>query len=397
MNIAFYTYNKCIPYIGGTERTTALVVEKLIELYQYNIFSIYSNEIYSTEKMPPFSGYLQINETTPETAICEYIISNGISIIINQGDFQFGIMLGKIINRYKLKCTQIFALHFAPAAYEKSYISLSEKVRQIKLHPHLRTIVKVVFFPIYHYVANEIYKHRYREIIKYTSTIVLLSQRYESEWFLYAYGKHALKYAIRKFQFIPNALTFTKQNISITEKKKKILIVTRLDERQKKISRALTIWREISSRPETAEWELDIVGDGIDRGEYELMVTKQNISRVHFYGRQNPQYFYQRSSIFLMTSDFEGWPLTLVEALQFGVVPIALDTFSALHDIIIDNKNGYIIPSNDLQLFKEKLFYLINNDKLRHKMAEQAIESIDRFSPNIIAAKWHKLLSQISE
>ena len=94
----------------------------------------------------------------------------------------------------------------------------------------------------------------------------------------------------------------------------------------------------------------------------------------------------------MMTSSSEGWGLTLTEAQQYGVVPIAFDSYASLHDIIQDGENGFIIPNNNISEYIEKLKLLIINQDIRKEMASKCIESSKRFSQKNIIQEWIKLL-----
>jgi glycosyltransferase involved in cell wall biosynthesis len=95
-----------------------------------------------------------------------------------------------------------------------------------------------------------------------------------------------------------------------------------------------------------------------------------------------------------MTSSFEGFGLTLLEAQQMGVVPIVFDSFSALHDIILDGHNGVIIKNNDLQSYKEQLLNLMRNSTYRNNLAKNAIDNSANFSKEKIVAIWENLFKE---
>ena len=67
--------------------------------------------------------------------------------------------------------------------------------------------------------------------------------------------------------------------------------------------------------------------------------------------KKNPEPYYNEASIFMMTSSFEGWGLTLTEAQQYGCVPLAFRSFASLTDIITDKVNGFAIPNDDISLY----------------------------------------------
>lgn len=141
-------------------------------------------------------------------------------------------------------------------------------------------------------------------------------------------------------------------------------------------------------------WILRIVGYGKHEKIYKDMVASLNLKNVVFEGAQKTVLpYYQSASIFMMTSDVEGWGLTLTESLQMGVIPIAFDTFESLSDIIHNTYNGYIIPKNDLQNYSQVMINLMNNDAMRRKMAENCLLSSQKFSPDLIVDEWINVLN----
>lgn len=152
----------------------------------------------------------------------------------------------------------------------------------------------------------------------------------------------------------------------------------------------------IEQQPSLNDWNLIIVGHGDEyEDEYKKIVKTKKMKRVLFKGRQNPIPYYRRASIFLMTSLFEGWGLTLTEAQQYGVVPIAFNSYASLSDIITDGENGFIIPNNNLQIYVNKLMYLMQNENKRIYMATKAIQSSKRFEINKICNDWVELFKSL--
>ena len=76
----------------------------------------------------------------------------------------------------------------------------------------------------------------------------------------------------------------------------------------------MTIWKHIQLDKEFNEWHLYIVGDGKDKSFYLDFTRNNNIPNVHFEGRRYPIPYYKRASIFAMTSAFEGFPMSIIEA-----------------------------------------------------------------------------------
>lgn len=198
---------------------------------------------------------------------------------------------------------------------------------------------------------------------------------------------------------IANPITIDKnEQLSLNDKEKRLLYVGRLENENKKPERALTIWENLSKQFQ--DWQLDIVGDGPDRTRLEKWVSEHCLPRVNFYGYQKPSSFYQRASMLLLTSDFEGFPLVLTEAMSFGVIPVAYGSFSAVYDIIEDGKDGIIVPKGNegfnADVMAERIKPLMaNHDKLNY-MALNTIEKSKNYSIDKIYEQWMGVLQNIN-
>ena len=96
----------------------------------------------------------------------------------------------------------------------------------------------------------------------------------------------------------------------------------------------------------------------------------------------------------MMTSLCEGWGLTLLEAQQMGVVPIAFNTYEALQDIIQNQYNGILIPERNIQEYTSQLKILMTNSSTRQCLAVNAINSCRQYDIDHIVQKWTELFQQ---
>ena len=227
-----------------------------------------------------------------------------------------------------------------------------------------------------------------------------LSDKYVflSDSFLTEYvGLSHMKGRTEKVAAIANPLTYD-YRYDMSDygfKEKEVLYVGRIYEYHKRLSYVLKIWSKIEGMSSCREWRLTIVGDGPDMQQTKSLAEKLRLQRVSFEGFKDPRPYYQRASLFMMTSAFEGFGMTLVEAQQYGVVPLAMDTYGSLHDIIADGQNGEIIADNDLDEYARKLRILMENSEKRKQMAMNGMESCLNFSLPVICGKWERLFSQI--
>jgi glycosyltransferase involved in cell wall biosynthesis len=87
--------------------------------------------------------------------------------------------------------------------------------------------------------------------------------------------------------------------------------------------------------------------------------------------------------------------MTLVESQENGVVPVVLDTFSSLQDIITNEKNGIIIERHNLNEFVKSLKKLMLDNSLREKMAINGLKSCSKFDIKNICDKWDLIFNQL--
>ena len=158
----------------------------------------------------------------------------------------------------------------------------------------------------------------------------------------------------------------------------------------------LDIWKKIEDSPEFNDWTLEIVGDGRDAEKLkEYAHGPLNLTRAIFHGRRDPLQFYREAAMLLMASSYEGFPLTLTEAQQNGCVPIVFNSFDSANDIITDGVDGYVIKPFDTESYYTKITDLMKAEALRLQISNNAFERCQRFSADVIIAKWQSLFTQI--
>lgn len=373
MNLLFITTYYPDPKIGGIERVTYLL-SKYLSQHGLSIFNLrFNNSEY--DDTFPFINSSQLKNLHDRNSLRQYLINNRINVIINQSHFFYTPIIESARKNLNVRLYTVF--HNRPM-FEALKLNEAIKYSSSKL----KYIIPFIY-PIYKLYSVRKLKKEHKLSYLLSDKTILLSSR-----FIDIYKKD-LNIDGKKLTYINNPISFDNVAIDYTKKEKIVLIVARLYEAQKKISIALDIWKEIESQ--NSDWKLIIVGDGEDRKYYEVYCRKNNIQNVKFTGRTNPLPYYMKASIFMMTSKNEGWPLTLLEAMQTGVVPIVMDSFAALHDIIQEGSNGYIVKYNDKEDFKSRLVYLINHADIRQQMGHKGQANCNKFRIEAIGAKWIQL------
>lgn len=193
---------------------------------------------------------------------------------------------------------------------------------------------------------------------------------------------------------IPNPVVIDSTQNDEVYKENILLYVGRLSEYQKNVSSLLRIWGRLFNR--LPDYKLIIVGDGVDKTKYEQMAREMKLERIEFKGYQNPCEYYKKSCNLLMVSRFEGFSMVLVEAMQFGCVPFAYNSYESLSDIIDNGVNGFMISPFDEVEYANKLFdYLKLSSAEKQAFSIAAINKARTFDVNVVGKRWLDLFNAI--
>jgi len=191
---------------------------------------------------------------------------------------------------------------------------------------------------------------------------------------------------------IPNPLPFNMVECSEL-KNKRILSVGRISF-EKGIDRMLKIWSKVSIN--YPDWKLTLIGEVVDQ---ELLSLIKDLKLQDSVEILPPTPLikaeYLKSSIYVMTSLFEGLPMVLLEAIACGLPIVSYDFKCGPRDVINNDIDGYLVTEGDEATFVEKLSLLISNEELRLKMGAQAKLNSQRFSVERVMEKWNNLFIEL--
>lgn len=204
----------------------------------------------------------------------------------------------------------------------------------------------------------------------------------------------------KKLFAIPNPVTLQNTNDwQLENKDKMVLYVGRIDTMVKRVDRVIEVWRLIEKN--YPDWQLVIVGDGEGLEEIKKISERYELKRVSFEGFRDPTDYYKKASILLLTSDFEGFGLVLVEGMSFGVIPVAYGSYDSVFDIIQDGYNGFVIMPVEGRFYEEsmatRVVQLIKDKDLRDKMADNAVHISNKFSKESILIMWDDLFKSLKK
>jgi len=177
------------------------------------------------------------------------------------------------------------------------------------------------------------------------------------------------------------------ENISYTT----IINIGRL-EKQKNQTLLLRAFKQVNDRhPES---RLLILGEGSERKHLSKLIRDLGIdSKVQIPGQQNNPFTYlSKADLFVLSSDFEGFPNVLVEAMVCGCPVISTDCPSGPNEIITHNINGILVPIGDIDAMSSAIVLLIKNNQLRNTLIKNAKKRVSDFSLDKIINQYYQLL-----
>jgi len=387
MNILFFMNHYPDSRNGGIENVTRMLSDRFIGQGWHIHVAYLFESAFDHSNDTPFDRCEQVPIHEFMDTIRSWIIEHKIEIIINRCVIFISPFLRKVI--HGVDCKLITTYNNKPTLTPP----VLQEIYKNKDVSRLQKLIITLIYPLFY--RRSVMKLRKKHQCSYKSSdiTVLLSHNYISEY------SEMMRIGTKKLVVRNNPIRSGLQlTIEEFQKKEKIvLMVTRLDETQKCVIKALRIWKKI--RPIYSEWKFMIVGSGPDESRIKEYAQELFLQNTEFIPACNPIEYYKKASIFLMTSRNEGWPNTLNEAMRLGCVPVVIATFSAVFDMIDDGKEGLLIqPKNektDIQRCTDALNSLIKNDLLRQSMAHNAIRKTERLSIESIVKDWSELLETL--
>ncbi len=142
------------------------------------------------------------------------------------------------------------------------------------------------------------------------------------------------------------------------------------------------------------DYSLDFYGDGELKNNMQNRIDELGLQdKVILHGNVNdvPNHI-SFAEIFVLSSDMEGMPNALMEAMALGIPCVATDV-SGVRDIITDGENGYIIPVGDKDAMVDRIIKLIESKELRNKFSENSIVVLSKFDKEKVFKQWLELVN----
>lgn len=197
---------------------------------------------------------------------------------------------------------------------------------------------------------------------------------------------------------IPNpVVSISKINISpFVERHNVINILGRLDIFQKRHDVMIDAFLKFKNK--YSDFKLVFYGDGPDKDKMQKQINRLGLSSSVIFGgiTNKPDVIMSQSKMFILTSDFEGIPNSLIEAMSLGLPCISTDCRPGGARLLIDDENnGFVVPQGDSDAIADRMSWYMDHPDIADIMGAKAKLIRDKFSEQNIIRLWEQYLTSI--
>lgn len=179
--------------------------------------------------------------------------------------------------------------------------------------------------------------------------------------------------------------------------KHRVLAVGRLDY-QKGFDRLICAWELVQKSGKYKDWVLDIFGQGEWQGMLQRMIDEKGLQESL---RINPPTKtigkeYASSSLLVMSSNYEGFPMVMIEAMACGVPVVSFDFMCGPKDIIKQGQNGLIVNNGDVEGLADAMMRVMDDESFRKRLSQNALSVVSTYSEEAVMAQWTKLFASLT-
>lgn len=178
----------------------------------------------------------------------------------------------------------------------------------------------------------------------------------------------------------------------------RIIAVGRLDY-QKGFDRLIEAWALIQKHKKYKDWNLDIFGQGEWHDMLQQMIERHGLQDNTHINRPTRDIGteYAKSSLLVMSSNYEGFPMVMIEAMACGLPVVSFDFKCGPKDIIKDSINGLLVPNGNIDALAQAMMKIMDNDTYRKELSLNARQVVSTYSEDTVMAKWISLFNSLVE
>lgn len=367
-----FVINK-LDFSGGEQNVLTQIAQELSKINNVEVYSMKKSQqiTYPLTDVKITYGIKKYTEPVRKALRALEILENKLGIEQSWytiDDFRQEKLLLEYIQNHK------FDIVFFSGGHTYKYLSaIKKKLPNIKMYAWL------------HYSAQQDLSRKIKqnkEMMGVADGVISLTKP-DADW--------VNKYTGCSF-FIYNPVTI--ESIGCSNLEEKIIsFVGRIDEKQKGVDLLVEVARNLPDG-----WCIKVAGTGNDSA---VKKFTEEIDDNHlgdrliyegFKSGEELQKHYFNSSIYLMTSRFEGFGLVLVEAMSYGLPIVAFDQ-QASRVILEYGRYGLLAKMEDIKDISEKIKLLTNDVELRREYSRLSLERSQQFKMAAVIAKWNQLIN----
>lgn len=233
-----------------------------------------------------------------------------------------------------------------------------------------------------HKIIAKIWRKKQEKDVSRLNALVLLTEEDAKSW----------KGVTNTF-VIPNPTPFYPKDSSTCESHKAIC-VGRLNE-QKGYEYLIDAWAIVSKQ--YPDWILNAYGSGEIKDKLQSRIDERGLSNKLILNDPTSQIIekYLESSLYVMSSRYEGFPMVLLEAMSCGLPCVSFNCPNGAKDLIENGENGFLVDYLDVQKLAEAICELIENESLRKQFGQNAKANVKRYLPDSIMLLWVELFKSV--
>lgn len=247
---------------------------------------------------------------------------------------------------------------------------------------HLRSLHQMEQKGFFYRLAARRIKTATHRHVSQLDALVLLTQEDADSW-----------KEVPNTYVIPNAVPFMPDRHS-TLTSKEAMMVARYNN-AKGLNYMVDAWHIVHQRH--PDWRLHVYGSGELHDQVVRWIEEKKLTSVVILHKPVDQIMdkYLESSLCVMSSRYEAFPLVLLEAMACGLPCVAFDCPHGPHHIIRNEEDGLLVNHLDTQALANAICRLIEDEPLRRQFGRQAQRNIQRFSKDMVMEQWKRLFDQL--
>lgn len=351
---------------GGLERVLSLKASWLADTQGYEVHILVLNEAYQ-QPFFSFSPKIIFHSITVGGNPFAYWRSYSKGLVAQVKAIQPQLIL-VCDDGLKAFFTPLFLKKYAPLVYERHVSRAVFTGTQKGLLPRILKGVQARF-------------------------ITRLATRFDR--FVVLTDSNCKEWPLSNLTVIPNPLPFCPEAVS--SQREKVVLAVGKQSYQKGYDMLVHAWAQIAA--DFPDWRLEVYGKlDPNQGLESLAKTMQVDSTVYFYPPQKDiSAQYQKASLYIMSSRYEGFGMVLIEAMAHGLPCVTFDCPYGPGDLVQHETTGLVIPSGDVAALAQGLARLMGDAPLRESWGRTAREGVTKYSMDTVGQQWIALFETVVE